>query len=48
MAKTTKKETDEERAERKALFITRSTAHFDTPEIRKEAAEKWEAANPKE
>jgi hypothetical protein len=32
-------------AERKSLFIARATAHFDTPEIRKQAGEKWEEAN---
>lgn len=38
-------ETTEQRAQRKAAWIARATSHFDTPEIRKEAAEQWEAAN---
>lgn len=33
------------RAERKALFIARATKRFDTPRIRKEAAELFEAKN---
>lgn len=40
-----RKETKEERAERKAIWMGRATAHFDTPKIRKEASEKWEEAN---
>lgn len=38
-------ETKEERQNRKQLFITRATALYDTPEIRKEAEQKWEGAN---
>jgi hypothetical protein len=41
-------ETDEEREERKAQFIARATAHFDSPQIRKEASDKWEESNKKE
>ncbi len=40
-----KKETKQERAQRKAIYIGRATAHYDTPQIRKEASEKWEEAN---
>lgn len=39
------KETKEKRAERKSIWIARATAHFDAPEIRKEAGEKFEKAN---
>lgn len=38
-------ETKEQREERKAIYLARATAHFDTPEIRKEASNKWEEAN---
>jgi hypothetical protein len=38
-------ETLEERKQRKSLFISKATAHFDTPAIRKEAEEMWEKAN---
>lgn len=41
-----KNETPEQRAERKAQFIARATSHMDTPKIRKQASDKWEAANP--
>lgn len=34
------------REERKAIFIAKATTHFDTPEIRKEAEEMFEKANP--
>lgn len=42
-----KVETKEERAERKAIYIAKATSHFDSPEIRKEASDKWEKANEK-
>lgn len=38
-------ETKEERAERKAIWMEKATAHFDTPEIRQEASDKFEEAN---
>jgi hypothetical protein len=41
-----KNETPEQRAQNKANYIARATSHFDSPKIRKEAAEQWEAANP--
>lgn len=41
-----KKETQQERAQRKAIFIARATKHFDTPKIRKEASEMFDKANP--
>lgn len=37
---------DNSRKERKSQWIARTTAHFDTPEIRKEAEEMFEKANP--
>ena len=40
-----KNETPEEREQRKAIYIARATSHFDTPEIRKEAEDKWNEAN---
>lgn len=39
------KETEGERRARKALYIARCTAHFDTPQIRKEASVAWDKAN---
>ena len=33
------------RAERKALWMAKATAHFDSPEIRKEAEEMFETRN---
>ncbi len=42
------KETAEERQMRKATWMARATAHFDTPEIRKEAEDRWEEANKEE
>ena len=41
-----KPETTKERRERKAQWLARATAHFDTPEIRKDAGEMFEKANP--
>lgn len=38
-------ETKQEREQRKSLFVARATALYDTPEIRKEAEQKWEGAN---
>lgn len=38
-------ETTEERAERKAIWMARATAHIDTPRIRREAEAKWAKAN---
>lgn len=31
--------------ERRALYIAKATAQFDTPRIRKEAGEKWDREN---
>ena len=39
------KETKKERLERKAIWIARATAHYDTPEIRKEASDMFDEAN---
>lgn len=36
-----------ERAERKALWIARATAHFDSPQIRRQAAAMFEKKNAK-
>lgn len=41
-----KNETQKERELRKSTFIARATSHFDTPEIRKEASDMFEDANP--
>lgn len=41
-----KSETKEEREQRKAIFIQRATALYDTPQIRKEAEEMFEKMNP--
>ncbi len=35
-----------DREERKAKWISKATAHFDTPEIRREALEMFDKANP--
>lgn len=40
------KETEEERAERKAMFIARNIGYFSTPKVIKELADKFEKANP--
>ncbi len=37
-----------ERAERREMWISKSTSHIDTPKIRKEAGEKFDQANPVE
>jgi hypothetical protein len=34
------------RAERKAIWLQKATAHFDSPKIRKEAEKMFEDANP--
>ena len=39
------KETEEEREERKQIFIQRATSHFDSLELRKEAEELFEKQN---
>lgn len=38
-------ETQEERELRKSTYIAKATAHFDSPQIRKEASDKWEKSN---
>ena len=38
-------ETPEERKQRKQQFISRATAHFDSPELRLEAEELFEKQN---
>lgn len=43
---TMKNETLKQRKERKAIWIARTTSHYDTPEIRREASEMFEKANP--
>jgi hypothetical protein len=39
-------ETLKDRQVRKSTFIARATKHFDSPELRKEAAELFEKSNP--
>lgn len=40
------KESNKDRQDRKSTFIARATKHFDSPELRKEAAELFEKSNP--
>jgi hypothetical protein len=42
-----KKETKKQRAERKAMFMAKATAHGDSKKIRKEASDLFEKKNPK-
>ncbi len=39
-------EEQDKREERKSLFIQKATAHFDSPELREEAAEMFDKRNP--
>lgn len=41
-----KNETPEQRTQRKAYWIAKATSHMDTPKIRKQASDQFEAANP--
>ena len=36
---------EEEKAFRKAIWIAKATAHFDTPQIRKEASDMFDERN---
>lgn len=42
------KETKEQREARKRRWIEKATSHYDSPELRKEAEEMFEKANPYE